>query len=64
MAGIRGVRNPKPKKGGAPTGIFSTGGSQKKDALRGSQKSNASMTASEYRGPKVNPKRRDNKIRS
>jgi hypothetical protein len=31
MAGIRGAQNPVPTKGKAPTGIFSTKGSQKQD---------------------------------
>jgi hypothetical protein len=30
---IRGSRNPMPTKGAAPTGIFSTNGKQKKDAV-------------------------------
>ena len=33
MAGIRGVRNPFPKKGGKPTGMFSEKGRQKQDGL-------------------------------
>lgn len=32
MAGIRGAKNPFPTKGKAPTGIFSTRGSQKMDS--------------------------------
>jgi hypothetical protein len=35
MAGIRGIRNPFPSKGKAPTGIFSTRGKQKQDGASG-----------------------------
>lgn len=35
MAGIRGVRNPMPKKGKKPTGMFSSRGRQKQDGASG-----------------------------
>ncbi len=35
MPGIRGLRNPIPSKGKAPTGIFSTRGKQKQDGADG-----------------------------
>lgn len=63
MAGIRGVRNPMPMKGGKPTNIFSTNGKQKNPPLAASQKKNASMTASQFRGSKVDPVSRDNRIK-
>lgn len=60
MAGIRGVRNPVPKRGSAPTGIFSTKGSQKKDK---NTFAHQNMTGSNYRGPKTDPVKRDNRIK-
>lgn len=35
MAGVRGIRNPLPKKGGSPTGMFSSKGRQKQDGATG-----------------------------
>ena len=35
MAGIRGVRNPMPKRGKKPTGMFSSKGQQKQDGASG-----------------------------
>lgn len=63
MAGVRGVRNPMPMRGGKPTGIFSTKGKQKVDPLAKVQQNNAKLTASQLRGPKINPKKRDNRIK-
>ena len=63
MAGVRGVRNPMPSKGGKPTGIFSTNGSQKKDPLNAPQSEYKKYTASEYRMEKVDPKPRDNGLK-
>lgn len=61
MAGIRGVKNPVPKSGGSPTGIFSTRGSQKNDPVGGGFKPN--MTAKAMDMPRKGPVKRDNRIK-
>ena len=61
MAGIRGVRNPMPKKGGQPTGIFSTRGKQKQDPTGGGFK--PGMTATAMDKPRKGPVKRDNGLK-
>jgi hypothetical protein len=62
MAGIRGVVNPMPKAGKAPSGIFSTRGSQKMDSTS-SFKYKDVQKAAVCCGEKVTPKPRDNRIK-
>lgn len=61
MAGIRGVKNPLPKAGGKPTGMFSGRGSQKQDPTGGGF--NPSMTATAMDMPRKKPVKRDNQIK-
>lgn len=61
MAGIRGVKNPVPMKGGKPTGIFSTRGSQKMDPLGSGFK--PGMTATAMDKPRKGPVKRDNRLK-
>lgn len=55
MPGIRGVKNPYPKKGEEPTNIFSRKGLQKRDPLVGDQKKYADMTGSKGDNPRKGP---------
>lgn len=59
MSGIRGKRNPMPKKGMAPTGIFSTRGSQKKDPTGPM----ANLTGNNADKARKDPVKRDNRIK-
>jgi len=61
MAGVRGVKNPMPKKGDKPTGIFSTRGSQKMDPCTAPGK--ATMTYANNAGDKVAPVARNNMLK-
>lgn len=61
MAGIRGTKPYMPKEGKNPTGMFSKGGSQKKDPIGGDFK--PSMTAVKYDKPRKGPQKRDNRIK-
>jgi len=61
MAGIRGVKNPMPKKGGQPTGIFSSRGSQKRDPLVGDQSKHAKFTATNFDQERKGPASRGKK---
>ena len=61
MAGIRGVRNPMPKKGEKPMNIFSRTGSQKKDPLGSGFK--PEMTATALDQPRKGPVKRDNGLK-
>ena len=61
MAGIRGVKNPLPKKGTAPTGIFSTKGRQKNDPVGSGFM--PSMTATAMDKPRKGPVKRDNGLK-
>lgn len=61
MAGIRGVKNPVPKSGSKPTGIFSTNGRQKKDPIGWGYK--PSMTGAKYDKPRKGPQKRDNRLK-
>lgn len=63
MAGIRGVRNPVPSKGGAESGIFSSKGSQKKDALSPTQRKHAGMAGNNFDKPRKGPTKRDNGLK-
>lgn len=58
MAGIRGVKNPYPKTGEYPTGMFSSKGSQKRDPLVGDQKKHAGMTGAKLDKPRKGPTKR------
>lgn len=64
MAGVRGVKNPMPTKGGKPTGIFSSKGSQKNDSTAdfGHKKL---LNDNKYNGTddRCNPVKRDNMIK-
>ena len=61
MAGIRGVKNPFPKKGGQPTNIFSTNGKQKNPPLGDGFKPN--MTATAMDKPRKGTVKRDNRLK-
>jgi hypothetical protein len=61
MAGIRGVKSPIPKRGTAPTGIFSTKGSQKNDPLGKGFK--PEMTATAMDKPRKGPVKRNNGLK-
>lgn len=61
MVGVRGVKNPVPKSGGKPTGIFSTNGRQKKDPIGGDYK--PAMTAKKFDKPRKGPQKRDNGLK-
>ena len=63
MAGIRGVKNPMPKKGKAPTNIFSRTGSQKKDTLSAKQAECSKYTGANYREPRIDPVKRNNGLK-
>ncbi len=52
MAGIRGKKNPMPKAGGSPTGIFSSKGRQKMDGLSASQSKLKGMSNNNYDKPR------------
>ena len=58
MARIRPPKNPMPSAGGAPTGIFSTRGSQKKDPVESKYKH---MTGNNFDEKRVMPKSRGSK---
>lgn len=62
MAGIRGVKNPMPTKGDAPTGIFSTRGRQKMDSTA-SQPAKGLMADAKSCDGKVAPVKRDNMLK-
>lgn len=61
MAGIRGVKNPMPKKGGATQNLFSTEGKQKNPPLGDSYM--PQYTGSNYRKPRKDPVKRDNGLK-
>jgi hypothetical protein len=58
---IRGVKNPLPTKGGSPTGIFSTRGSQKNDPVGAGFR--PELTAKSLDKPRKGPVKRDNKLK-
>lgn len=60
MAGVRGIKNPMPKAGGKPTGMFSSRGKQKQDPIGGGFK--PSLTGSNYRMDRKDPVKRNNRL--
>jgi len=63
MGQIRGVVNPMPTKGKAPTGIFSTRGSQKQDGVTAPSAAVATKNAAHAMGGKVAPAKRNNMLK-
>ena len=61
MAGVRGVKSAMPMRGGKPTNIFSTSGSQKKAPLGSGFK--PEMTAKAMDKPRKGPVKRDNGLK-
>lgn len=63
MAGVRGVKNPMPSKGGKPTGIFSSRGKQKMDSVAAQPEKGLMGYAKDCGHGKVAPVKRDNMIK-
>lgn len=63
MAGVRGAKSAMPMKAKAPTGMFSTNGSQKMDPKSTQHKAVMDSALCCTKG-KVAPKKRDNMLKS
>jgi len=61
MSGVRGIKNPVPKAGGTPTGMFSGSGKQKNPPVGKGFKPN--MTATAMDKPRMGPVKRNNRLK-
>jgi len=60
MSGVRGIKTPLPMAGGTPTGMFSSKGSQKKDACTSAHKS---LTGNKGDKARTKPVKRNNGLK-